>query len=138
VDPVEKLVRFGVSIPEQMLASFDGRIEQSGFPNRSDALRRLIRQYISADEWEEGTGRVYGSVTLLFDHHRHDTSEDLNELQHDFLDVILCTTHVHIDNDHCLELIAIHGEPDRIRSFLNRLTALKGDFAIRPVITTVV
>lgn len=137
MEDLEKLLRFGVAVPEQMLASFDERIERSGFPNRSDALRHLIRQYISEDQWEEGTGKFYGSVTLLFDHHRHDTSEDLNDLQHEFLDVILCTTHVHIDEAHCLELVAIRGDPGRIRAFLNRLSALKGVFSIKPVITTV-
>ena len=38
-----ELNRFGVSIDEDLLASFDKLISEQGYENRSEALRDLIR-----------------------------------------------------------------------------------------------
>ena len=84
---VTPLVRFGVAVPENLLHSFDRRLEEAGLPNRSEALRQLIREYVAQDTWENG-GTVYGTITLTYNHHANDATGRLTELQHDFGEII--------------------------------------------------
>jgi CopG family nickel-responsive transcriptional regulator len=135
---LEKLVRFGVAVPESLLEEFDHWIKRSGMPNRSNALRQLIRQSISRNRWEEGTGTVFGTLTILYDHHSHDISAELTNVQHDFGDVIVCTSHVHLDHAHCLEAIVLRGSAKEIREFVKAISSIKGINTADPVITTTV
>jgi CopG family nickel-responsive transcriptional regulator len=121
----EGLVRFGVSIPGTLLARFDGLIEGRGYGNRSEALRDLIRDYIVEREWESDQETV-GTITLVYDHHVRELSEALTALQHDRGDSIVSTLHVHLDHDHCLEVIVLRGKASELSRFADRLIGTKG------------
>ena len=41
---MERLARFGISIPEELLKTFDKYIERKHYANRSEAIRDLINQ----------------------------------------------------------------------------------------------
>lgn len=135
---VDSLVRFGVAVPGNLLLSFDERIEASGLPNRSEALRQLIREYVSQDVWEQGTGLVYGTITITYNHHAYDAGARMTELQHDFGDAIVCTTHVHADHDHCIEVIIVRGEVPRVRGLIESLRSLKAITTLVPVIASLI
>ena len=132
---VTPLVRFGVAVPENLLHSFDRRLEEAGLPNRSEALPQLIREDVAQDTWENG-GTVYGTITLTYNHHANDATGRLTELQHDFGEIIVCTTHVHADHHHCLEVIIVRGDVARVKQFLTSLRALKAMKSVTPVIAT--
>lgn len=133
----DQLVRFGIAVPESLLKLFDERIEGASFPNRSVALRHLIREYVTKDTWQKGKGHVYGTVTLTYDHHANDMTSRLTEIQHEFADEIVCTTHVHADHKHCLEVIIVNGEVKRVKAFINALASLKALLSMDPVIATI-
>ena len=42
-------------------------------------------------------------------------SEKLTDIQHDFHKVILSTLHLHLDHDHCLEVLAVRGKSAAVR-----------------------
>jgi CopG family nickel-responsive transcriptional regulator len=131
-----KLVRFGVTVPEDLLKEFDQRLEQSGKDNRSDVIRQLMRSYITEERWQEEDGQVYGTITLMYDHHSSCISKDLTSIQHDHGEYIVCTTHVHVDHDICLECIVLKGSASRIRSFIQALGKIKGLKSIDTVVTS--
>jgi CopG family nickel-responsive transcriptional regulator len=132
----EKLVRFGVTIPESVLKEFDQRLRQSGKGNRSDALRGLIRRYITDERWQENNGSVFGTVTMMYDHHGACISKDLTALQHDFGEIIVCTTHVHVTHNTCMECIVLRGTATVMRNFIESLGRIKGLKSIDTVITS--
>ncbi len=134
---VTPLVRFGVAVPENLLDSFDKRLEEAGLPNRSEALRQLIREYVAQDTWKKD-GQVYGTITMTYNHHANDATNRLTELQHDFGEIIVCATHVHVDHHHCLEVVIVRGDGARVREFLTSLRALKAIQSVSPVISTLV
>ncbi|MDI9369712.1 MAG: nickel-responsive transcriptional regulator NikR [Synergistaceae bacterium] len=134
---MSSLVRFGVAVPRAMLEEFDAFVEDNGMPNRSEALRQLIRERLSREMWTSGAGVVYGTVTIMYDHHGKDTMSDLTTLQHDFGESIVCTTHVHVDHHHCLECIVVKGDAGRVRSFVAALRTLRGLKSIEPSISIV-
>jgi len=120
-----ELVRFTVSIEEELLTSFDTLIKSHGYQNRSEAIRDAIRSRLIQQEWAAGD-EVAGVITLLYDHHRPGVSEALTELQHRALAHVIASTHVHLDHANCLECIAVKGEARTIEALADRLKSLKG------------
>lgn len=120
-----KLARFGISIDEDLLTAFDALCAQNGYVNRSEAIRDLIRQAINADQWDEKE-TCGGTLTLVYDHHRHDLARKLMSIQHDCHDVIVATMHIHLDHDSCLECLALKGQTARVRNLAQRLIACRG------------
>ena len=119
------LVRFGVAMDAALLARFDTLIERRGFENRSEALRDLVRRELDRDVWESG-GRVVATVTLVYDHHVRELTERLTDIQHDFGSRIVSTLHVHLDHDHCMEVVAARGPAAEIKRLAERLLGAKG------------
>ncbi|MGI6075300.1 MAG: nickel-responsive transcriptional regulator NikR [Pyramidobacter sp.] len=134
----EKLMRFGVTVPQNLLSSFDERIKAARLPSRSEALRKLILEYVSRDTWQKGTGNVYGTITLTYNHHANDVMARLTDLQHDFGNIIVCTTHVHADHDHCLETVIVRGDVKSVKEFIAALRSLKAVSSVNPVIAVLV
>ncbi|MHB8054129.1 MAG: nickel-responsive transcriptional regulator NikR [Candidatus Aminicenantales bacterium] len=119
------LIRFGVSLEKDLLARFDKSIKKNKWASRSDALRDLIRAELVKEEWTEG-GDVAGAVTLIYDHHRRDLLGRLTDVQHDYQRLVLSAMHVHLDHDHCLEIIAVKGAPADIQRLAATLRTIPG------------
>ncbi len=125
---MSELVRFGVSVDENLLKKFDKLIAQKGYKSRSEAFRDLIRDMLVRTSWEEedlGKEQV-ATVTLVYDHEVRELSEKLNELQHEHHTAVISTMHVHLTKHHCLEVLVIKGDAKTIRGIGDRLIATKG------------
>jgi CopG family nickel-responsive transcriptional regulator len=120
-----KVVRFGVSLEKELSDMFDKHIREKKYPNRSEAIRDLIRQELVAKEWASG-GEVAGAITMIYDHHRRDLVNRLMEIQHDFLNEIVSTQHIHVDHHNCLEIVAVKGNPAKVRQLAELLKTSKG------------
>ncbi len=123
---MSSLMRFGVSVDAGLLAAFDQLIAEKGYDNRSEALRDLIRDALVQREWERDDLEKVGTVTLIYDHHRHDISERLTHVQHDHHDEILSTMHIHLDHDNCLEVLAVKGKAEAVQHLADALIGMKG------------
>lgn len=122
---MEKMVRFGVSIHPTLLGKFDELIAEKGYENRSEAIRDIIRDRIIERTWEKG-GTVVGTITLLYDHRTRGVMEKLTELQHHAHDEVSSTTHIHLDEGACLEVITVRGDAQRVGRLADRLISTKG------------
>jgi CopG family nickel-responsive transcriptional regulator len=123
---VADLVRFGISIPQQLLGSFDRLLEGAGYANRSEAIRDLIRNRLVEAEWEAGAGEMIGTLTLVYDHHVHELGDALTDLQHQHHAAILSTLHIHLDAHLCLEVLVLRGPVEVIKRIADALTGLRG------------
>ncbi|MCD6467223.1 MAG: nickel-responsive transcriptional regulator NikR [Methanomicrobia archaeon] len=122
---MEKMVRFGVSIPPELLKEFDELINKKGYANRSEAIRDIIRDYMIEQEWEKGE-KVVGTITILYDHDTRGVMEKLTDLQHENFEDVSSTIHVHLDENNCLEVIIAKGDAKRVKKLADRLIATKG------------
>jgi CopG family nickel-responsive transcriptional regulator len=123
---MSELERFGVSMDSELLARFDDRLASRGYRTRSEAIRDLVRQELVNSAWERPKAAVFGTVTILYDHHAHGLADALAELQHDHHASVVCTTHVHVDAHNCLEVIIVKGPSAQVRRIADRLIATKG------------
>ena len=67
-----------------------------------------------------------GVVTLIYDHHVSRIARRLTDLQHHHLDRVVTTTHVHLDEKRCLEVILLRGPAREIRDLADDLIGTKG------------
>ncbi len=122
---MSRLNRFGVSMESDLLDSFDQFIKEHGFHNRSEAIRDLIREKLSLEKGVKSEG-VMGTITIIYNHHIHNLSEALTEVQHQYQRYILFSNHVHITHENCLEVIVVQGEEKTLRELGNRIGGQKG------------
>lgn len=120
-----ELVRFGVSVDEELLKKFDKLTVERGYANRSEALRDLMRDALVQQQWQEDE-EVVGVVTLLYDHHARNLEAQLTDIQHTQHKQILSTMHIHLDHDHCLEIVAVRGAGRQIEELATQLIGMKG------------
>ena len=120
------LSRIGVAIDSELLEKFDRLIAQRKYTNRSEAFRDLIRDELVEHAWESPESQVVGTVTLVYDHHVRLLNEKLTDIQHDFHRLILSTLHVHLDHDHCLEVLVVRGKSAEVRKVADTLISTKG------------
>jgi len=120
------LVRFGVSIPQQLVDAFDRRIRKKGYSTRSEAIRDIIRDYLVEGEWEISSGAVVGTITVVYGHGTRELTQALTELQHQYHAEICCATHVHLDEHNCLEVIVVRGMARQVQAIADRLISTRG------------
>jgi CopG family nickel-responsive transcriptional regulator len=120
------LSRIGVALDSDLLKRFDDFISRLGYTNRSEAFRDLIRDRLVAAQTASPNAIVVGTITLIYDHHAHGVTEKLTELQHANHDLVVSTSHAHLDHDSCLEVLIVHGKSRRVDEFAGRLIGLKG------------
>ncbi|MFP4466114.1 MAG: nickel-responsive transcriptional regulator NikR [Candidatus Goldiibacteriota bacterium] len=122
-----KIIRFGVSLDSVLLKRFDALAEIKGYLNRSEAIRDLIRNKIVEEEWaKDSNAESIGTINIVYDHHIKNLSTVLNSIQHDFHDLIISDTHVHLDHDNCLDVIIVRGKTKKLREIADRLISVKG------------
>ncbi len=120
------LCRVGVAIDSDLLEAFDALIAQRGYANRSEAVRDLIRAELNQTKIESPSQPVVGALAMVYDHHVRLLAEKLTQAQHEHHDAIVSTLHVHLDHDHCLEIVVLRGPREEVQTIADRLISTKG------------
>lgn len=121
------IIRFGVSIDQDLLENFDRLTGERGYATRSEALRDLIRESLIQQKIEvEPDTQTLGSLTLVYDHHASNLVQEMGEIQHRFHSLVLSVMHLHVSHDDCMEVIALRGAAVEIVKLSNALLSLKG------------
>lgn len=130
------LTRFSVSMGATLLQRFDQFNRARGYRCRSEAIRDLIRDELVEQDWQASDEEVAGSITLLYHHHVKGLGENLTALQHRHHGLVLSTMHLHLDHDHCLEVLVLKGPAARVRELADRLLSIKGVIHSRLTVTS--
>lgn len=121
-----QLTRTGIAIDADLLVKFDRFIAKQGYANRSEAFRDLIRDRLAGAAVEAPAAYVVGTVTLIYDHHSRLLPEKLMDLQHAHHDLIISTTHAHLDHETCLEVLVVKGRAKQVQKLADLLIGAKG------------
>jgi len=133
---MSELIRFGISIENDLLVKFDRLIQERNYSNRSEAIRDLIRNELVREQWQDSEVEAVGTITIIYDHNVRDLTQVLTRIQHDFHQHIISTLHVHLGHDHCLEVLAVKGQTKIIRKIADKMISLKGVKHGKLVMTT--
>ena len=130
------VIRFGVSLEENLLNDLDKIVTDQRFPNRSRAIRFLINKYKSERDIEDNK-LVTGAIILIYDHRIARLHSEIARLKHEYNCLVLSSQHIHLDTKNCIETIAVKGTAKKIIKISNKLLAIKGiqhgDFVISSV-----
>lgn len=122
----DELVRFGVSMPSELIQQFDQYINEQGYTNRSEAIRDLVRRAMLQPGRIAPERTVAGTIVMVYDHHVSELPLELMELQHQYHSQIISTMHVHLNHDQCLEIIAVRGRMDRLSELQEQIQVHRG------------
>ncbi len=123
---MSELTRTTLAIGRKLLGDFDRWMAHKGYGNRSEAVRDLIRSALVAAEWENPIARVLATLSIIYEHERRELAQQLTELQHAQHHAILCSQHVHLDHQNCLEVIIMQGTARQLRRISDAISATKG------------
>lgn len=122
---MSKVERLSFSIEKPLLDRLETLVQEGHYENRSEFIRDLIRDRLVQEDWKRNQ-EALGAITMVYDHHARALNARLTDLQHDFHDVILATTHIHLDHHHCAEMIMARGPAGRLQTLTTLLRQQKG------------
>jgi CopG family transcriptional regulator, nickel-responsive regulator len=119
--------RITMAIDEALAKEFDALIEKRGYGSRSEAMRDLLRREVEANRVRyEAKSYCVASLSYVYNHHVRDLAERLTGAQHEHHDLVVATTHVHLDHEHCLETAILKGSTAAVRALADRIKAERG------------
>ncbi len=118
--------RIGISLDKKLLRRFDRLIRAKGYTNRSEAVRDLIREKLIEQEWAAPSGETVAAVFLVYEHDAMELSQRLTKVAHGEFRRVVASTHVHMDQENCLEIIILRGPGAEIKRLGERLISMRG------------
>jgi CopG family nickel-responsive transcriptional regulator len=119
------LSRFSISIENSLLERLEQLVSKSKYENRSEFIRDMLRERLVEESWKDDSV-VVGTITLIFDHETRELGRKLTQLQHHHHDIVLASTHVHLDRHMCAEMIMCKGRAGEIEEMASLLRQQKG------------
>jgi CopG family nickel-responsive transcriptional regulator len=122
-----KVTRFSVSLPPPLVEKLDEVWRSMRYENRSKAVHDAVRSFITEFEWmQKDSGRITGAVLVLYYLDKPGLLDEITKAQHKFKNAISSTLHVHLEENKCLEIIAVEGSVQEIRSLAQSLMTKRG------------
>jgi len=117
-----------MSMDEELVGRFDRAIKSRGYSTRSEAMRDLVRNFISDCEWDMEEEESIAVITLLYG--KDVKKYRLMGIQHSYPE-ISTMMHTHVEDGSCLEVYVVKGSGERIRSLLSEFRGLGGVKAVK-------
>jgi len=119
--------RFTISLDENLANEFDKLIRERGYQNRSEAVRDMLRGQLSTlQKTKYHAPFCVANLSYVYNHHERDLAERLTVIQHQHHDLVVASTHVHLDHDNCLETLMLRGSTREVQKLCDALTAERG------------
>lgn len=119
--------RVTVTLDSDLLSEIDRLIEQKGYQNRSEAVRDLARAGLRQAAEDSGTSKTcVAALVYVYDHVPRELSKRLVRSFHEHHELVLATTHVHLDHDSCLEVTMLRGATSEVQKLADRVIAERG------------
>jgi len=119
------VVRFGVSLEEEHLEMMKEYAKKHKISNRSQVIRHLIEQNLKEFPQSENQ-EVAGAIILIYDHNKRDLASKTLSMQHEYHCLVLAVQHLHLNEESCMEIVAVKGRLDLLKKLANKMTAIKG------------
>jgi CopG family nickel-responsive transcriptional regulator len=119
------VTRFSISLEEELAKELDQYVIDNRFSNRSQAVRHLVEKNIVEKKWR-CDNIVAGAIVLTYDYLKKDISSSITEIRHAYLEEILSSQLFQLEDDICLEIIAVKGIAKRLTELSDKLIAIKG------------
>ena len=129
------LARLSLSMPAELLDQLDAMVAERGLPSRSQMIAELIRHEL-AEHGEEQPGVVLaGTITLVYRAESGRVRRALAEAQQTYLEEVISSQHVFLENDQSLEVLLVQGASDDLHALCDQLRKIRGVQQLKLVTT---
>ncbi len=123
---MSEIERIGVSVEKDLLADFDKLITGAGYKNRSEAIRDLIREKLSAERLEDSKAEAIGAIFLVYDHRTAHISKIFHGLGKNTHVKTVSSLHIYVGEGNCLEILVLRGSAGQIKSMGEKMISMRG------------
>uniref|UniRef100_A0A7C2G0R4 Putative nickel-responsive regulator n=1 Tax=Thermosphaera aggregans TaxID=54254 RepID=A0A7C2G0R4_9CREN len=128
-----KGVKIGIYIPADIYEGIAKLSSREGKINYSRLVQEALRLYIYLNQPLRDENAV-GTINVVYDHEKKGIDSELTDLQHEFMEIIVSTLHIHLDEKTCMLNIIVKGNGKRISEFIDKLRTLKGVLLVNPTL----
>lgn len=119
--------RVTISLDEALAHVFDQVVIERGYASRSEAMRDLVRQAVTARDIADPTGAdCVASLSYVYDFRTRALAQRLLEMQHANHDLVIAATHIILDHASSLVTLALRGPAGAVRRFADAIRAERG------------
>ena len=120
------VVRLGVSLEPELLASLDRWVTQRNSPSRSDALRALIRKELAEQELGDPDADTVACLMLLYRHDAPNVLKRVTAAEHRWGTHIRSSSHVHLEGGSCMQILGLVGKRSEVIAAAEDLRGVRG------------
>jgi CopG family transcriptional regulator, nickel-responsive regulator len=121
-----KVQRISVSLTESVFSQLDQLVAERGWESRSKAISVMVTRSALEHREEKGDTLMAGTITIVYDESKGNLLQRLAELERRFLDEVISSLHVQLENDHRIEVLLVQGPARTLQNISDQLLALKG------------
>ena len=121
-----KVVRSGISLEPELLATLDRWVARRNSGSRSEAIRALIRRELARESLTRDDADALATVTLLFRHDDPGVLGRLTAAEHRWGEHIRSSTHVHLQGKACIEVLLLLGRNQELAAAATDLCGVRG------------
>lgn len=122
----EPVTRISVSLPGEVCRGLDRMVAARGFENRSQAVASIINESLLEQGREAAEGIMAGTITLFYKQTRNNILGELGALKRRFLDEVIGSLQVQLEDEHVMEVILVQGPVKTLERFTDQLVVRKG------------
>lgn len=119
--------RVTISLDDAMAAAIDEYMARSGYSNRSEAIRDLVRDAIVRSQNKTLQSEdCIAAVSYVYDYDGRDLAMRLDRAQHEHHDLTVSSMRARLDHHHCMEVTLLKGKTDAVRKLAEATLAERG------------
>lgn len=117
-----RIRRVSIALEEDVYKLIDKAMLSLGETNRSRFISSLLSNCLAEQIAE---GNVFGLVVMVYDHEIGEVDKALTHIQHEYRDLIRVSTHVHLGERDCAEVIHVVGDVQRVQSLMREISQVR-------------
>ncbi len=128
--------RLSISLPPELVVQLDAMVAERGLPSRSQVIAELIRHEIADFEAGQVDAVIAGTITLIYRAESGRVRHALAQTQSAYLEEVISSQHVFLEDDQSLEVLLVQGPAARLRQLCDDLRRIRSVQQIMLVTTT--
>ena len=118
--------RISISLPPDLLDELDHMVSHRGYGSRSHAITEMIHYQLAEHSRAMGNEVMAGTLTLLYNRAKRGLQGKLADLQYQYVAEVISSLHVHLTEDHMLEVLLVQGPANQLQSIAHQMISLSG------------
>ncbi|MGE3245259.1 MAG: nickel-responsive transcriptional regulator NikR [Beijerinckiaceae bacterium] len=119
--------RVTISLDDAMAGAIDEFMASSGYSNRSEAIRDLLRaSIVRAQDKTQQSEDCIAAVSYVYDYDGRDLAMRLDRAQHEHHDLTISSMRARLDHHHCIEVTLLKGRTEAVRKLAEATLAERG------------